>query len=109
MRSVLLTVILLTTTAVLSGCGEHAPSAAERAAAAREAERAAEAQAREERRAQNEAERLAALWRYQEATVGGGRQVTAAILSANNVDTDGEGARAVQLVFRDHALWGRSS
>ena len=49
------------------------------------------------------------LWRYQEATVGGGRQVTASILSIDNLDTDGKGAKPVQLVFRDHASWGRSS
>ena len=110
MRSVLATCVVLTTLAVLPACGDRAPSAAEQAAAAaREAEQAAEAKAREERKAQIEAQRLAVLWRYQEATVGGGRQVTAAILSADNVDTDGQGARAVQLVFRDHASWGRSS
>jgi hypothetical protein len=99
---------LLAATPVLSGCGNGAPSATERAAAAaREAE--ADVKAREERKAQLEAERLAVLWRYQEATVGGGRQVTASILSADNVETDGQGGKPVQLVFRDHASWGRSS
>jgi hypothetical protein len=110
LRTFLPTCVFLTTLAVLSGCGERAPSAAEQAAAAaREAELAAETKAREDGRARVEAQRLAALWRYQEATVGGGRQVTAAILSTENVDTDGQGARPVQLVFRDHAAWGRSS
>jgi hypothetical protein len=81
---------------------------AERAAAARAAEAAADAKARDDTRARLEAERLAGLWRYQEATVGGGAQVTAAIFAADGVDADGTGARPVQLVFRDHAKWGRS-
>jgi len=109
-RPVLSGFVTLTTIAVMSGCGDRAPSAAEQAkAAAREAEQAAEAKAREERKARVEAERLAVLWRYQEATVGGGRQVTASILSIDNLDTDGKGAKPAQLVFRDHASWGRSS
>jgi predicted small lipoprotein YifL len=110
LRSVLTTLVLVTTFAALSGCGDRGPSAAEQAAAAaREAEKAADDKAREERKARIEAERLAVLWRYQEATVGGGRQVTASILSVDNIDTDGKGAKPVQLVFRDHAAWGRSS
>jgi len=110
LRACFPTCVFLTTLTVLSGCGERAPSAAEQAAAAaREAELAAETKTREDGKARVEAQRLAALWRYQEATVGGGRQVTAAILSTENVDTDGQGARPVQLVFRDHASWGRSS
>lgn len=110
LRACFPTCVFLAALAVLSGCGERTPSAAEQAAAAaREAELAAEARAREDGRARVEAQRLAALWRYQEATVGGGRQVTAAILSTDNADTDGQGARPVQLVFRDHASWGRSS
>jgi hypothetical protein len=40
---------------------------------------------------------------------GPGRQLTASIYSANDLDTDGTGARRVQLVFRDHPSWGRSS
>ncbi len=100
---------LLLAVALLSACGDRGPSAAEKAAAAREAELAAGARAREESRARIEAARLAALWKYQQATVGGGAQVTAAILSTDNVDTDGQGPRPVQLVFRDHASWGRSS
>ena len=110
LRSAVATLVLLTTGAVLSGCGDRGPSAAEQAAAAaREAERVADEKAREERKARVEAERLEVLWRYQEATVGGGRQVTASILSVDNIDTDGKGAKPVQLVFRDHASWGRSS
>jgi hypothetical protein len=95
--------------ALAAACGDRGPSVAERAAAARAAEQAADAKAREENNARFEQQRLAALWRYQEATVGGGAQQTAAILSADGVDTDGGGARPVQLVFRDHAKWGRSS
>ena len=110
MRRALATSVVVTAVAVLSGCGDRGPSAAEQAkAAALEAERVADEKAREERRARVEAERLAVLWRYQEATVGGGRQVTASILSIANLDTDGKGAKPVQLVFRDHASWGRSS
>jgi ADP-ribose pyrophosphatase YjhB (NUDIX family) len=92
----------------LAHCRDAGPSLAERAAAARAAEEAAAAKAREESRARAEAERLAALWRYQQADVGGA-QVTAAIFAAEPVDTDGSGARPVQLVFRDHQKWGRSA
>jgi len=81
---------------------------AERAAAAREAQQVADATAREETRARLEAQRLTALWRYQEATVGGGAQVTATIFATDDVDADGQGPRPVQLVFRDHEKWGRS-
>jgi hypothetical protein len=110
LRSALTMLVFVTATTVLSGCGDRGPSPTEQtAAAAREAEKAADEKAREERKARVEAERLAVLWRYQEATVGGGRQVTASILSTDNVDTDGTGAKPVQLVFRDHASWGRSS
>lgn len=100
---------LIATLALLSGCGEAGPSLAERAAAARAAQEAADAAAREGSRARSEAGRLAALWRYQDATVGGGAQKTAAIFATGDVDVDGQGAKPVQLVFRDHAAWGRSS
>jgi hypothetical protein len=103
-------VLLVAGVVALSACADRGPTPAELAAAeARGAELAAEAEARQEREARLEAQRLAALWSYQEATVGGGRQVTAALRSANSVDTDGTGQRSVQLVFRDHASWGRSS
>jgi predicted small lipoprotein YifL len=96
LRSALTMLVFVTATTVLSGCGDRGPSPAEQAAAAaREAEKAADEKAREERKARVEAERLAVLWRYQEATVGGGRQVTASILSIDNVDTDGTGAKPV--------------
>lgn len=81
---------------------------AERAAAAKAAQEAADAKAREESKAKLEAQRLAALWRYQDATVGGGAQKTAAIFATEDVDADGKGPRPVQLIFRDHAKWGRS-
>lgn len=92
----------------LAACGDRGPSLADRAAAARAAEEAADAVAREATRATLEAQRLAALWRYQQATVGGGAQLTAAIFATGDVDVDGHGPRSVQLVFRDHETWGRS-
>lgn len=92
----------------LAACGDSGPSLAERAAAARAAEAAADAKAREATKARLEAQRLDGLWRYQQATVGGGAQVTAAIVATDGVDADGQGVRPVQLVFRDHQTWGRS-
>lgn len=121
LKSVLPACVLLAAMSVHPACGDGGPSTAERAAAAAREAEAAEARAREESRARAEDARLAALWAYQAATVGGGSQVTAAILSTGNVDTDGQdtssqpalgtgsGAKPVQLVFRDHASWGRSS
>lgn len=94
--------------ATLTACRDAGPSLAERAAAAKAAEAAADATAREAARAKREAQRIAALWRYQEATVGGGAQVTAAIFATDDVDVDGQGPKRVQLVFRDHVTWGRS-
>jgi hypothetical protein len=95
-------------TLVVTGCRESGPSMAERAAAVRAAEAAADAKARDETKARLETQRLAGLWRYQDATVGGGAQVTAAIFADDGVDADGRGARPVQLVFRDHEKWGKS-
>lgn len=92
----------------VAACGDRGPSMAERAAAAKAAQEAADAKAREESKAKLEAQRLAALWRYQDATVGGGAQKTAAIFATDDVDADGTGPRPVQLIFRDHAKWGRS-
>jgi hypothetical protein len=94
--------------ASVGGCRDGGPSMADRAAAARAAEAIADAKARDETRARLETERLAGLWRYQNATVGGGAQVTAAIFAAESIDVDGQGPRPVQLVFRDHGTWGRS-
>ncbi|TKS52998.1 hypothetical protein E4582_12380 [Luteimonas yindakuii] len=56
-----------------------------------------------------EATRTAALWSYQGIAVKGGEQRSAAIDARDAVDTDGSGARRVQLIFRDHPDWGRSS
>ncbi len=109
LKRVLPVCVLMAMTAVHPGCGDGGRTEADRRAAARQAEADAEASVREASRARAEAARLAALWQYQTATVGGGAQVTAAILSSGNVDTDRQGARPVQLVFRDHASWGRSS
>ena len=99
---------LLLALGVCPGCRPSGPTLAERAETARLEREAAAEQARQEARAKLETERLAALWRYQEAEVGGGAQVTAAIFATEDVDTDGRGAKPVQLVFRDHAAWGKS-
>ena len=53
--------------------------------------------------------RLAALWAYNVEPVKGGNQLSAAIFSKENVDSDGSGAKPVRLIFRDHPDWGRSS
>jgi hypothetical protein len=58
--------------------------------------------AREERR-------LQALWDYAQIATDGGTQRTAAIHSKDAVDVDGSGAKPVQLIFRDHPKWKRSS
>ena len=93
---------------VISACG---PGADERAAAEREATaKAASAKAREDAAAaKREIERLRDLWTYHEMAVGKGRQLSASIYSTDLVDTDGQGAKRVQLVFRDHPSWGQSS
>jgi hypothetical protein len=101
--------LLLGAATASAACGGGGSSLAEKAAAAKAAEEAADAKAREAARATREAQRLRALWRYQTATVGGGAQRTAAIDAADPVDVDGQGARPVQLVFRDHEKWGRSA
>lgn len=105
LRTGVLAVALLGTVAA---CREAGPSLAERAKAAQEAQAAADAKAREETRAKLEAQRIAALWRYQQADVGGA-QVTAAIFATDDVDADGQGPRPVRLVFRDHEKWGKSA
>ena len=108
-RQRLIVVVPLVFLCALSACGDTGPSLAERAAATRAAQDAAAAVARDEARAKFEAQRLLALWRYQQATVGGGAQVTAAIFATDGVEADGTGPRPVQLVFRDHEKWGRSA
>lgn len=60
--------------------------------------------------AEQQAQRLAALWAYGDEPVGkNGHQLSAAIYSQEPMDTDGSGARPVRLIFRDHPEWGRSS
>ncbi|WP_425493488.1 hypothetical protein [Marilutibacter chinensis] len=58
---------------------------------------------------QRENQRLAALWTYQAQPFKDGRQLSASIHAREPVDTDGSGARPVQLIFRDNPEWGRSS
>jgi hypothetical protein len=106
-RRLLFFSLLLTCLAGLAGCGDRAADEAADAAAADEAR--AKAKALEDAAARREAERLRDLWTYHEVPAGKGRQLTASIYSTNDVDTDGQGARRVQLVFRDHPSWGRSS
>ena len=107
-RSRVIIVIALALSAHSLGCGDRQARQAE-AEAKRAAAEADEARGREEATARREAQRLAALWSYQETAPGKMHQVTAAITSAGDVDTDGHGAKPVRLIFRDHAAWGRSS
>ena len=53
--------------------------------------------------------RLEGAWTYQTIAVKGGQQVSAAIHAKEPVDVDGSGPGPVQLIFRDHPEWGRSS
>ena len=53
--------------------------------------------------------RTQALWTYNTANVEGGEQLSAAIYAKDAIDVDGTGAKRVQLIFRDHPSWGRSS
>lgn len=108
MRSRLVTLAVVAAIAVSLACGRGEARRAE-AAAKRAAAEAAEARARDEAAAKREAGRLADLWTYQETSPGKMHQVTAAIRSVSDVDTDGSGARPVRLIFRDHDSWGRSS
>lgn len=99
--------LVLAGVAGLSGCGERAADNTPDPAA--EAAQAALAKARAEAEAAREAQRLGDLWTYHEAPVGNGRQLTASIFSTDFVETDGQTPGRVQLVFRDHPSWGRSS
>lgn len=56
---------------------------------------------RAERRLQN-------LWDYQDVAAGKGRQLSASIMAKDRIDID-NGRSTVQLIFRDHPEWGRSS
>lgn len=91
-----------------AACGDGDARRAEAEAARAEA-LAADARVREEAAAARESRRLADLWTYHETAPGAMHQVTAAIRSSNDVDTDGTGAKSVRLIFRDHDSWGRSS
>ena len=53
--------------------------------------------------------RMEALWAYAQVSADGGTQRSAMIYSKEPVDVDGSGAKPVQLVFRDHPTWKRSS
>lgn len=76
-------------------------------AAARVGERLPEVTAKAE--TLREDARLAGLWSYPRQAVGDGEQRSAVIWSKEEVDL-GDGAPSrVQLVFRDHPEWGRSS
>jgi hypothetical protein len=75
------------------------------------AERIAAQHAEARAKAAQEAEdyRLASLWSYQQIQVEGGQQRSASIAAKDPVDVDGSGAKPVQLIFREHPEWGRSS
>ena len=77
------------------------------AAAARVERQYPDVKARAE--AGREAARLSALWAYVDQPVTGGVQRSAAIYAKDDVDVDGSGPSRVQLIFRDHPDWGRSS
>lgn len=66
-------------------------------------------EARAKGNAAREDARLVALWAYNTEPVKGGNQLSAAIFSREDVDSDGSGAKPVRLIFRDHPDWGRSS
>lgn len=59
--------------------------------------------------AQREQDRLSSLWDYSETPAGKGVQRSSSIYSKDTVDVDGTGPRTVQLIFRDHPDWKRSS
>ena len=59
--------------------------------------------------AAREQRRMEALWDYSQVGTDGGTQRSAALLSKEPVDVDGSGAKPVQLVFRDHPTWKRST
>jgi hypothetical protein len=93
----------------LPACGDAPSSGAAKRAEKKAADAAADAKARQEADAAREAQRLLDLWTYVRVPVGKGHQTSASIYSSNSVDADGTGAKAVQLIFRDHVDWGKSS
>lgn len=58
--------------------------------------------------ARRDDERLRSLWDYQTNPEGRGQQISAAIISKNEITIDG-GVSHVQLIFRDHPEWKRST
>lgn len=66
-------------------------------------------EAKQKALAAREEARLANLWSYSSEAVKGGTQLASTIFSKEGVDTDGSGAKPVQLVFRDRPGWGRSA
>ena len=59
--------------------------------------------------ARREQDRLAGLWSYPRHAAGDGEQRSAVIWSKQEVDAGGGSPARVQLIFRDHPEWGRSS
>ncbi|WP_129588323.1 hypothetical protein [Solilutibacter silvestris] len=55
-----------------------------------------------------EEDRLKSLWDYQTNPEGRGQQISAALISKNEITLDG-GVSHVQLIFRDHPEWKRST
>lgn len=55
-----------------------------------------------------EEDRLKSLWDYQTNPEGKGAQISAALISKNEISIDG-GVSHVQLIFRDHPEWKRST
>jgi hypothetical protein len=98
---------LLLSLAAFPACSEPGPTPAEEAAAAEK--KAAEAKAREEAAARREVQRLSDLWTYSVTPAGQGNQLSTYIYSTEMVETGGQTPNRVQLVFRDHPSWGRSS
>lgn len=109
MTSARITFVVLIGITGLSGCGSGTSERAAEAARVRAEAEAADVKAREDAAAAREVQRLADLWTYHETAPGRMHQVTSAIRSSNDVDTDGEGPKSVRLIFRDHDSWGRSS
>lgn len=71
-------------------------------------------QAHTKAKAEREQRRVESLWSYMSTPVKlakgkSGTQLSASIYARANVETDGSVPRPVQLIFRDHPDWGRSS
>lgn len=66
------------------------------------------AQAEKQAKTARAERRLRSLWDYQDNPEGKGRQLSASIMSKDRIDVP-EGRTTVQLIFRDHPEWGRSS